>query len=225
MTGKDSLVQTLIDIQDYLVPTLDTYEQALYHYVLRYTLLVGKRSAIISVKTANIGLGKSKAGSLPSENQKAIKLRGLAEKGCLEIVGRSHKGTEVRPIFPEEIPGMIPKAVDIEAPNIEEIDFFDGRAYVDSLLEREGGKCFYTMQKINRESCVLDHVVPQSKGGDNSYRNIVAASFDANSIKSDKNADDFARELYRTGILNLSEMQQLLNRIEDLQEGRLVPRI
>jgi CRISPR/Cas system Type II protein with McrA/HNH and RuvC-like nuclease domain len=79
--------------------------------------------------------------------------------------------------------------------------------------------------KINQENCVLDHVVPQSKGGDNSYRNIVAASFDANSSKGDKNAEDFARELYRSGLLNLSEMNHLLERIEDLQEGKLIPRI
>lgn len=119
----------------------------------------------------------------------------------------------------------MPKAIDLEKPCIEEEDFFEGRVYVDALLEREGGKCFYTLQKINRENCVLDHVVPQSKGGDNSYRNIVASSFDANSNKGNKNADDFARELYRSGILNLSEMQQLLNRIEELQEGKLAPQI
>jgi len=207
------------------VPILDTYEQALYHYILRHTLLVGKRSAVISIKTANIGLGKSKAGSLPSENQKSKKLRALEEKGCIEIVERSYKGTEVRPIYPKEIPGLVPKAVNLEKPNIEEVDFFEGRVYVESLLEREGGKCFYTLQKINRENCVLDHVVPQSKGGDNSYRNIVASSFDANSTKVDKNADDFARELYRSGVLNLEEMQQLLKRIKDLQQGKLVPRI
>jgi len=78
MSEKSNLVQTLIDIQDHLVPILDTYEQALYHYILRHTLLVGKATAVISVKTANIGLGKSKAGSLPSESQKSKKLRSLA---------------------------------------------------------------------------------------------------------------------------------------------------
>lgn len=225
MTDKDNLVQTLIDIQDYLVPILDTYEQALYQYIIRHTLLVGKKSAIISVRTANIGLGKSKSGSLPSEAVKRKKLRALAEKGCVEITNRSHAGTEVRPIYPKEIPHLVPKAVDLEKPNVEEVDFFEGRAYVGTLIEREGGKCFYTLQKINQENCVLDHVVPQSKGGDNSYRNIVASSFDANSNKGDMNADDFARELYRSGVLNLAEMQQLLQRIEDLQKGELVPRI
>lgn len=225
MTERDNLIQTLIDIHDHLVPILDTYEQALLHYILRHTLLVGKRNAIISIKSANIGLGKSKAGSLPSEAQKSKKLRELEEKGCVDIVARSFKGTEVRPILPKEIPGLIPQAVDLQKPNIGEIDFFDGRLYVDALVEREGGKCFYTLQRINRENCVLDHVVPQSKGGDNSFRNIVASSFDANSSKGVQNADDFARELYRNGILNLAEMQQLLKRIEDLQEGKLAPEL
>ncbi|MCU7891051.1 MAG: hypothetical protein KZQ78_05320 [Candidatus Thiodiazotropha sp. (ex Ustalcina ferruginea)] len=96
-----------------------------------------------------------------------------------------------------------------QKPNIELIDFFDGRSNINALLEREEGKCFYTLQKINQENCVLDHIVPQSKGGDNSYRNIVAASFDANSAKGDKNAADFARELYRNGLLNLIERNRI----------------
>ncbi len=225
MTEHENPIQTLIDIQDYLVPTLDTYEQALYHYILRHTLLVGKGSAIIAIKTANIGLGKSKAVSQPSESSKSTKLRALVEKGCVEIVERSHRGTEIRPIFPKDIPGLIPKAVELQMPNVGMVDFFQGRTHISALLEREGGKCFYTLQKINKENCVLDHVVPQSKGGDNTFKNIVAASFDANCAKGDKNAADFARELYRSGLLNLSELNQLLARIEDLQEGKLVPKI
>lgn len=143
----------------------------------------------------------------------------------MEIVQRSHRGTEIRPILPDQIPGLVPKAVQIDRPDIQTIDFFEGRAYVDQLLKRENYQCFYTLQKINKENVVLDHVVPVSKGGDNSYRNIVAASYDANSTKGDQNADDFARDLYRSGVLNLKEMQDLLERISLLQEGKLVPKL
>ena len=220
---KDALIQTLIDIQDHLVPILDTYEQAMYHYILRHTHFVGKNSAIIQVKTANIGLGKSKAGSLPSEAQKSKKLRALQEKGCIEIQERSHRGTMVKVILPKEIPNLIPSQIEIEAIDIEEVDFYDGRKYVEEILIREGGKCFYTQKSINRESCVLDHVVPRAKGGDNSYRNVVAASHDANSLKNDKDPIDFSRELYRLGLLNFEEMQELLAKIEMLQRGELKP--
>jgi hypothetical protein len=34
----DNLEQVLKDIQDYLAPRLDTYEQAIYLYVFRHTL-------------------------------------------------------------------------------------------------------------------------------------------------------------------------------------------
>lgn len=123
---KDHLIQTLIDIQDHLVPVLDTYEQAMYHYILRHTYFVGKESAIIQVKTSNIGLGKSKAGSLPSESQKSKKLRTLQEKGCVEILERSHRGTMVKLILPKDIPNLIPSQIEVEAIDIEEIVFMTG---------------------------------------------------------------------------------------------------
>lgn len=221
------LLEALTDVQDYLVPVLDTYEQAMYWFVFRHTILEGKDTALISVRTANIGLGKSKAGSLPSEGVKKKKIRALEEKGCIQIVSKSHKGTEIRIFLPKEILGIVPLEIELmtDSNNIESIDFYEGRNYVDELLVREENKCFYTLQNITKENCVLDHVIPQAKGGNNSYKNIVASSFDANSLKNDKDADDFAREIYRMGLINFDEMQGLLKKIELLQSGDLVPDI
>ena len=45
----------LIDIQDHLVPILDTYEQAIYHYIFRHTILIGNHTTIFSTRRASIG--------------------------------------------------------------------------------------------------------------------------------------------------------------------------
>ncbi|MBE0515036.1 HNH endonuclease domain-containing protein [Sulfurimonas sp.] len=78
-------------------------------------------------------------------------------------------------------------------------------------------------KKISEDNCYLDHVIAQAAGGDNSYRNIVAASYDANSMKNDKKVDDFIRELYKNDLLSLSEFNELKQKIVDLQNGKLLP--
>jgi len=47
----------LVDIQDHLIPILDTYEQAIYHYIFRHTFLVGEKSTLFRTKSAEIGFG------------------------------------------------------------------------------------------------------------------------------------------------------------------------
>jgi hypothetical protein len=111
------------------------------------------------------------------------------------------------------------------SPDIESIDFFRDRRYLPALLKRQGSRCFYTFKTITEESCVLDHVVPQADGGDNSYRNIVAASHDANSLKRGESAEDFVRQLYRKGVLSVTEMEDRLTTIAALKSGDLKPEI
>lgn len=86
----EELIEALRDIQDHLAP-LYGYIRTSYVliYIFRHTILEGKDTAIISIKTANIGLGKSKAGYLPSEAQKAVKFRALDEKGYINVVSLS----------------------------------------------------------------------------------------------------------------------------------------
>ena len=54
-------------------------------------------------------------------------------------------------------------------------------------------------------------------------KNIVVSCYDANSLKSDKSVDDFIRHLYKEGLLSLPEFNELKQKIQDLQEGNLVP--
>lgn len=66
----------------------------------------------------------------------------------------------------------------------------------DDLMNKIGDdpKCYLTGDKINLEdtrSWHLDHIVPVSKGGDNSIENCNIATKEANMAKSDMSIDDF----------------------------------
>lgn len=222
MSHMNELDKILFQIQDLLVPKLDSYEQAIYHYIFRHTYLVDKKQMLFSTRKAEIGFGIGVNAKPPSSKTRSSKLRTLEKKGALTIVERSNKGILVEIILPSEMNGLIAekKNVDID---MTTLDFYKDRRLLPALLERENYSCFYTGKKITEENCYLDHVIPQSKGGNNSYRNIVAACYDANSLKQDIAVDDFARSLFKEDVLSLKEFKNLKKKIEDLQAGILIP--
>jgi hypothetical protein len=177
-----------------------------------------------STRSADIGYGQGQKKTKPSGRQRMIKLRSLEEKGVLKIVEKSHKGTLLYLYLPSEINGLIKDEDDIEI-NIENIDFYKDRKYAEIILERENYRCFYTGKKLSLESCYLDHVIAMSEGGNNSYRNIVASSYDSNSMKNNKNVHSFLRELYKEEILTLDEFKQVNEKIVELQNGEIKPNL
>lgn len=67
---------------------------------------------------------------------------------------------------------------------------------LDELIEHlgENPKCYLTGRKIdlsNGRSYALDHIIPRSKGGDNSLNNCGITCTEANRAKFDLNLDDF----------------------------------
>ena len=220
----NEFAKDLIEIQDYLVPQLDTYEQAIYHYILRHTYLIGEASTLFSTRGAEIGLGSGVDGNTPSGHQKSKKLRSLELKGAVKILDRSHKGMLVKIILPRDIAGLIRTTVDQEL-ELDELDFYKDRRLLVSILERENNKCFYTGKTITAETCYLDHVIAQSAGGNNSYKNIVASCYDAISMKNNKPVDEFLRLLFRNDILSLKEFEKLKMKIKQLQDGELIPNL
>ena len=216
----NELENILIHIQDHLVPTLDSYEQAIYHYIFRHTYLVGKNQMFYSTRTAEIGFGTGDNAKPPSMKTRSKKIRSLEAKGAVKIIERSNKGILVELILPHKIAGLIKKE-EQETINLDSLDFYKDRRLLPTLLEREEFRCFYMGKKITAENCYLDHVVPQSKGGDNTHRNIVATCYDANSMKNDTDVNEFARILFKEDILSLSEFNELKIKIENLQKGNL----
>ena len=212
----------LLQIQDNLVPKLDIYEQAIYRYIFRHTYLVNRKQALFSTRSAEIGFGTGDNSRKPSGRIRSKKLRSLETKGAVKIIERSNKGILVELVLPCDMNCLIEKE-EKETLNMASLDFYKDRRLLPALLERENYRCFYTGKKIAEENSYLDHVTPESKGGGNSYSNIVATCYDANSMKKDMDVGDFARFLFKEDILSLKEFNKLKKKIEILQEGNLVP--
>jgi len=102
------------------------------------------------------------------------------------------------------------------------MDFFDVPENRPLLLKREGYRCFYTLQQLDENNFIVEHVVSRPTGN-NSYRNCVAASREANNKKGAMPAEDFLRRLFREGYLSEAEFQDRLHALARLKAGDLRP--
>jgi len=218
------LREFIIQFQDHLAPKLDTYEQAIYLYVFRHSRLLGLGEVTIGFKSARTRLatGIGESGKPMSEGTAYSKLASLQAKGCITIVRTNHTGRVLCLHLPSEIAGLISEPAPESKPNLETMDFFevpDNRAL---LLKREGYRCFYTLQQLDENNFIVEHVVSRP-AGDNSYRNCVAASREANNKKGALPAEDFLRRLFREGYLSEVEFQDRLHTLAKLKAGELPP--
>ena len=223
---SESLRKILIQVQDHLMPLLDSYEQMLYHYFFRHTHLSGIREITVGTRSlqSRIGLGIGKTGSPPSQRIVSKKLRSLENKGCVKIHERGPKGTRVEVFLPHEMPGIIPDVTEGDVLDLERLDFFNDTNLRPLILEREDGLCFYCLRKIQKSNFTIDHVIPQCDGPeDNSYRNVVACCFECNSRKQNRKAADFLRQLYRDGLITVEEHDERRKALNQLLEGQLKP--
>ncbi len=213
-----ALLATLAEISDRLIPQrrLDTYEQALYWYLFRQTHVLAAVEATISYAAIEKAIGVTKTAA-------TRRLRSLEEKGCIKVVDTGWGGTKVSVSLPEEILGPSAAPAKIQPADIETINFFAQEQYREAILHREGNTCFYCLRKLSGENYALDHLVPQSDGGNDSYRNVVAACHSCNSSKNAASAEDFLRRLYRSGRLNDSEFERRLLAVDALKQGEFKP--
>lgn len=217
--------QFIEQFQDYLAPRLDTYEQALYLYILRHSRLLDADEVVIGFKSARrrMACGIGQDGSPMSENTAYEKLRSLQSKNCIEIVSSERTGRRIRLKLPNEIPGIIPPpATQMPPLSIEEMDFFEILENRALILEREGHSCFYCLRALTAENYVIEHVVSRPAGG-NGYRNVVAACRECNNRKNDSTAEDYVRMLYRESFLSAAELQDRLVKLSRLRSGELKP--
>ena len=157
------------EFQDYLAPKLDTYEQAIYLYILRHSRLQGKAETTIGFKSARrkMAFGVGAKGKPMSENTCYEKLRSLESKGCLQIVGTETDGSRIRLSLPSEIQGLIsPKQV-AAVVSLEEMDFFNIPANRLLILQREDNNCFYCLRALTSSNYVIEHVTSRPNGSNN----------------------------------------------------------
>lgn len=194
---------------------LDAWERALYWHLFRHTHLEGRAIVVVGLDTlsrqTNISTTKLRDA-----------IRSMAGKGCLSVDERTRVGHTIKVVLPDELPGLLISAEPASV-NLDQIDFFTERRYLQPLMERQQGRCFYCLRVLTAESSALDHLIPQVAGGNNSYRNIVVACYECNSRKQALVGEDYLRMLYRDGILGQSDLKERLETLSQIMAGTIIP--
>lgn len=64
-----------------------------------------------------------------------------------------------------------------------------------NIWERDKYTCCYSGRRLSREEVTVDHIVPSSKGGENTWLNLVTCAADINRKKGDKLLEDSGLKL------------------------------
>src|SRR5712664_3704770 len=196
-----------MQFEDVLAPRLglSVKERAVYSYLLRHSLVVGK----LRLQFAVMALARTLGLSIGAARQA---VRRLDELGALRVLERSKSGHLAEMRLPEKIRalrrgrngasmfvgvGATGAAGQPPASTLETTDFLKTWALRKAIHDRERGACFYCLRRTPANVHGLDHVVPRVRFGRNSYRNLVSCCLECNSRKSDRPARDFLRTLYR----------------------------
>ena len=215
-----------MQFEDVLAPRLglSVKERAVYSYLLRHSLAVGKLRLQFAVIALARTLGMSIGGARDA-------VRRLDELGALRVVERSKSGHVAEMRLPEKIRairlrkyGALDAAVEPPAAaSLETTDFWKTWALRKAIHDRERGACFYCLRRTPTNVRCLDHVVPRVRFGRNSYRNLVSCCIECNTRKGDRPVLDFLRTLYRQGRLTPAELDARLRALKDLAAGKLRP--
>jgi 5-methylcytosine-specific restriction endonuclease McrA len=220
-----------MQFEDVLAPRLGltVKERAVYCYLLRHSLLVGK----VRLQFAVMAMARTLGLAIGAARQA---VRRLDELGALRVVKRSKAGHLVEMRLPEKIRairlgrngasmvmGTTGAAGESPASTFETRDFLKNWALRKAIHDRERGACFYCLRRTPANVQCLDHVVPRVRFGRNSYRNLVSCCIECNTRKGDISAPDFLRTLYRQGRLTPAELDARLRALKDLAAGKLRP--
>jgi len=220
-----------MQFEDVLAPRLGltVKERAVYSYLLRHSLVLGK----LRLQFAVMSLARTLGLSIGATRQA---VRRLDELGALRVLERSKTGHLVEMRLPEKIralrpgkngatlaTGAVGAAGEPPASTIETTDFLKTWALRKTIHDRERGACFYCLRRTPDNVQCLDHVVLRVRLGRNSYRNLVSCCIECNTRKGDRPVPDFLRTLYRQGRLTPAELDGRLRTLKDLPAGKLRP--
>ena len=227
-----------MQFEDVLAPRLglSVKERAVYSYLLRHSLVVGK----LRLQFAVMALARTLGLSIGAARQA---VRRLDELGALRVLERSKNGHFAEMRLPQNIRairlrkngasmatgvgsvgvGTAGSAGQPPASTLETRDFLKSWALRKAIHDRERGACFYCLRRTPGKVRCLDHVVPRVRFGRNSYRNLVSCCLECNTRKGDRAARDFLRTLYRLGRLTPAELDARLRGLKDLAAGKLRP--
>jgi len=204
---EEELIQICKDISDYLAPLQAPYEQAIYHYLFRWSYLEsgsntvrkGKRTIAAECglpsqrgPSPRVGVGKAKISYAVIDEY----IRSLEKKGHVKIGDTTREGTLYTILIPSQIKACLElRDRRLKSKNISDIDYFNNPENRIKIFERDNYICHYCGQKVKEGNATLDHFIPTSRGGDNSKENLVTSCLECNSIKSGKSYEEAAPAL------------------------------
>lgn len=194
--------EIISDIVDYVQPLLLPYEAVIYWYMFRNSII---KNGDVLVRVSTRGLGKeneviiSSSGQSAGLSYRAVQkaLEGLEKKQMIKRAGDTNRdGTLYRIFLADEIPicqELMKEKVKVELPQIDpkkEMDFYNVKENRLKIFERDGYMCYYCGKQLTRYSATLDHIQPVTKGGDNSYENLITSCLHCNSRRTNKEVMD-----------------------------------
>jgi 5-methylcytosine-specific restriction endonuclease McrA len=85
----------------------------------------------------------------------------------------------------------------IISPNFNQVPMKKVRPTKSAIWERDGGVCQYTGEKVGRNTADIDHIVPVSRGGANTFANMVLCKKEINRLKGNKYNHEVGLKLIR----------------------------
>jgi hypothetical protein len=189
----------------YLQPILTPYEAAFYWHML-VKCLMGNRSQFGVFSTYKLGTGvvlssRTAQASAVSPNQISVVLAALEQKGAISRAGEPGRdGTPYRINLPEEIPSCVEAMQSANTlqsetgtplDELKRLDYYNVKSNRISIFERDGYKCYKCGKQLTRFDATLDHLLPVSKGGDNSYNNLSTCCLSCNSKRRNRDLSEF----------------------------------
>jgi 5-methylcytosine-specific restriction endonuclease McrA len=135
------------------------------------------RTLVLNAGYEPLGVVSFKRALILVLNQKATVLAGAGEQ---EV----HSTTETL-----KLPSVILLTRYVRVPTVRKIPVTRR-----GVLRRDGWRCAYCAKAAN----TIDHVQPKSKGGTDSWDNLVACCFRCNNLKSDRTLHELGWELKMT---------------------------
>ena len=100
----------------------------------------------------------------------------------------------------EDTFGMVNKEVVIHKPSVIRIKNYININYAKvpltrlNIFKRDNWTCVYC-GSTNRRDMTIDHIIPQSKGGPNTWENMITSCFDCNNEKADLDLEEYGKEI------------------------------
>lgn len=93
--------------------------------------------------------------------------------------------------------GAIRAPLVVVCANYDKIPLKTPRVSAGTIRERDGGVCQYTGRKLAQGQGNLDHIHPQSRGGRNTFENLVWADKQINTLKGNRTPEEAGLRLIR----------------------------